>query len=280
MPGPLPRWLTGCSYPFLPLSHRPSPKVHWVGCTTIIRSTTSERVGITRLQSFDNLQASEFAATQVVPTAGNRHGCQGGRGVYIRAERGSLSPRASDILAVRNRAIDGRGLSPPRSAALLAAPDSHPLDWQLASLHAPHLPDAGRQRLCRSGQTRDLPASDAILLHVMWPWTPAARQHLAKRCRTCCLRANRNPRPLRHLIFRGSIPHPTQSLCTLRNHPHGGSRNTRYQADATPYLGRTSTGWIAPACLAHLFDPLVCDGEQNRRHCEAQHLGGRHIEHD
>src|SRR5207302_1258918 len=25
-------------------------------------------------------------------------------------------------------------------------------------------------------------------------------------------------------------------------------RNTRYQAGATPYLGRTSTGWIAPAC--------------------------------
>src|SRR5262245_22229894 len=29
------------------------------------------------------------------------------------------------------------------------------------------------------GQTRDLPASDAILLHVMWSWTPAGRQHLA-----------------------------------------------------------------------------------------------------
>src|SRR5215207_3067784 len=28
----------------------------------------------------------------------------------------------------------------------------------------------------RAGQTRDLPASDAILLHVMWPWTPAGRQ--------------------------------------------------------------------------------------------------------
>ena len=66
---PLPRWLTECAYPFLPLSHRPSPKVHWVGCTTIFRSTTSERGGITRLQSFDNLQASKFAATQVVPTA-------------------------------------------------------------------------------------------------------------------------------------------------------------------------------------------------------------------
>ena len=33
----------------------------------------------------------------------------------------------SDMLAVRNRAIDGRGLSPPRSAALLAAPDLHSL---------------------------------------------------------------------------------------------------------------------------------------------------------
>ena len=29
------------------------------------------------------------------------------------------------------------------------------------------------------GQTRDLPASDAILLRVMWPSTPAGRQHLA-----------------------------------------------------------------------------------------------------
>src|ERR1700757_326158 len=49
------------------------------------------------------------------------------------------------------------------------------------------------------------------------------------------------------MIFRGSIPHPTQSLCTLRNHCRQWPRNTRYQADATPYLGRTSTGWIAPA---------------------------------
>src|SRR5438132_13814863 len=29
------------------------------------------------------------------------------------------------------------------------------------------------------GQTRDLPGSDTILLHVMWPSTPAGRQHLA-----------------------------------------------------------------------------------------------------
>jgi hypothetical protein len=26
-----------------------------------------------------------------------------------------------------------------------------------------------------------------------------------------------------------------------------GGRNTRYQAGATPYLGRTFTGWISPA---------------------------------
>src|SRR6266567_1694498 len=39
-----------------------------------------------------------------------------------------------------------------------------------------------------------------------------------------------------------------QSLCTLRDHCRQWPRNTRYQAGATPYLGRTSTGWIAPAC--------------------------------
>ena len=32
---------------------------------------------------------------------------------------------------------------------------------------------------------------------------------------------NENPRPLRCLIFRGSIPHPMQSLCTLRLHVMG-----------------------------------------------------------
>ena len=48
-------------------------------------------------------------------------------------------------------------------------------------------------------------------------------------------------------VFRGSIPHPIRLLCTLRRGRHLPRRNTRYQADATPYLGRTCTGWIAPA---------------------------------
>jgi hypothetical protein len=39
-----------------------------------------------------------------------------------------------------------------------------------------------------------------------------------------------------------------QSLCTLRHHCRQWPRNTRYQAGATPYLGRTSTGWFTPAC--------------------------------
>src|SRR6516165_2509593 len=61
----------------------------------------------------------------------------------------------------------------------------------------------------------------------------------------------------------GLNPTPTQLLCTLRDHCRQGSRNTRYQAGAAPYLGRSSTGWIAPACLAHSFDHLVGAGACN-----------------
>jgi len=43
------------------------------------------------------------------------------------------------------------------------------------------------------------------------------------------------------------MSHPTQLLCTLRLRRRRRRRNTRYQAGATPYLGRTSTGWIPPA---------------------------------
>src|SRR5215218_5484335 len=40
---------------------------------------------------------------------------------------------------------------------------------------------------------------------------------------------------------------PTRLLCTLRRGRHLPRRNTRYQAGATPFLGRTCTGWTAPA---------------------------------
>src|SRR5205823_4727871 len=67
-----------------------------------------------------------------------------------------------------------------------------------------------------------------------------------------------------------------QSLCTLRAHCRQWPRNTRYQAGAAPYLGRTSTGWIAPACLAHSFDHLVGAGKERERHFDAK--SGRRLE--
>jgi len=48
------------------------------------------------------------------------------------------------------------------------------------------------------------------------------------------------------LLSRLNSP-PVRVLCTLRRGRRLPQRNTRYQADATPYLGRTCTGWIAPA---------------------------------
>jgi AcrR family transcriptional regulator len=144
IPGPLPRWLTGCVYPLLPLSHRPSPNDQWVGFTTTFRSTTSERGLSTRLQSFDNLQASEFA-------------CHPGRShrwppMWVPGRPWRLHPsRTRFVTSPRigyasrpNRAIDGRGLSPPRSAALLAAPVI--LRPDVGMMDAPELQDLSGSR--------------------------------------------------------------------------------------------------------------------------------------
>src|ERR1700730_17941725 len=64
----------------------------------------------------------------------------------------------------------------------------------------------------------------------MWPSTPAERRHLACRCRTCCLRRFRASRPPQSYLFRGSIPHPIRSLCTLRIRRCRRLRNTRFPA--------------------------------------------------
>src|SRR5438876_5589263 len=68
-----------------------------------------------------------------------------------------------------------------------------------------------------------------------------------------------------------------QSLCTLRGHCCQWSRNTRYQTGAAPYLGRSSTGWIAPACLAHSFDHLVGAAQQREWDGEAECLGSPEV---
>ena len=140
MPGPLPRWLTGCVCPLLPLSHRPSPKMHWVGSTTIPRSTTSERAELTRLQSVVDLQASEFACH---PDRSHRWPPMWVPGrpwrLHPSRTRFVTSPRIG-YASRPNRAIDGRGLPPPRSAALLAAPHSFPVRIALRPASIPDLP--------------------------------------------------------------------------------------------------------------------------------------------
>src|SRR5262249_60073963 len=111
---------TGCIYPLLPLSRQPSPNDQWVGSTTIFRSATSERGLITRLQSFDNLQASEFA-------------CHPGRShrwppLWMPGRPWRLHPSSARFVASPrigyasrpNRAIDGRGLPPPSSPPAMA----------------------------------------------------------------------------------------------------------------------------------------------------------------
>ena len=67
-------------------------------------------------------------------------------------------------------------------------------------------------------------------------------------------------------------PTPHAIAVYARDHCRQRSRNTRYQAGAAPYLGRSSTGWIAPACLAHSLNHLVRAGEQRRRHIESERI--------
>src|SRR5712692_1869835 len=92
--------------------------------------------------------------------------------------------------------------------------------------------------------------------------TTAERQSLASRDRTCCLRRCLPARPLRYYGFRGSIAHPTQSLCTLRTRRRRRPRNTRYRAPATAYPDRSLTGRTTPALpgaqAIHTF--FVLDG--------------------
>ena len=99
-----------------------------------------------------------------------------------------LSGTESGACLVDSHSPWSRPFAPPtpQRIAPLCSPASQLL-WQgqtsrarASSASAPHLPDADRPAHTTSdGQTRDLPASDAIPLHVMWPSTPAGRQHLA-----------------------------------------------------------------------------------------------------
>ena len=98
---PLPRWLTECAYPFLPPSHRPSPSPQWVGWTTCLRSTTSERWCFRGCSHSLIFRPPSLLSPRSFPPLDNRSIAKGSRDVYVRAQRGLLPPRASDMLAVR-----------------------------------------------------------------------------------------------------------------------------------------------------------------------------------
>ena len=79
--------------------------------------------------------------------------------------------------------------------------------------------------------------------------------------------------------FRGSLPHPTQPLCTLRVRRHrrltqhslpGGSLGLTW-AGLAP-ADRASFAWRLPS-----FDHVVSAGKERWRHFEAEGLGGFEI---
>mgnify|MGYP001178114957 CR=1 FL=1 len=66
-----------------------------------------------------------------------------------------------------------------------------------------------------------------------------------------CLQPRRRSRPLHPALSRlNSSPHTIAVYASWPSSPTD-SRNTHYQAGATPYLNRTFAGWNPPAFLAH-----------------------------
>src|ERR1700674_173487 len=126
MLGPLLRWATGCMYPLLPLSHRPSPKSH--GSASHNAPFNDFRTeGCFRGCSHSFIfRPPSLLATQVVPTAGYRLRCPG-QPWRLHLSRTCVVTFTCIRYASRlNRVIDGEGLSPPRFAALPAAPGLSP----------------------------------------------------------------------------------------------------------------------------------------------------------
>src|SRR3984893_9010850 len=77
----------------------------------------------------------------------------------------------------------------------------------------------------------------------------------------------------------GAPPSSSTRLCTLRNHCRQWPRNTRYQADATAYLGRTLHRLDRTSFrLAHSLDQLISACKQRRRYFEAELLRGFEVD--
>jgi len=123
---PLPRWATGCTYPLLPLPHRPSPKSH--GSASHNAPFNDFRTaGCFRGCSHSIIfRPPSLLATQVVPTVEHRFRCPR-QPWRLHLSRTCVVTFACIRYASRpNRAIDGKRLSLSRFAALPAAPGLPP----------------------------------------------------------------------------------------------------------------------------------------------------------
>jgi hypothetical protein len=131
---PLPRWATGCTYPLLPLPHRPSPKSH--GSASHNAPFNDFRTaGCFRGCSHSIIfRPPSLLATQVVPTVEHRFRCPR-QPWRLHLSRTCVVAFACIRYANRpNRAIDGKRLSLSRFAALPAAPGLTPSRLRLADI--------------------------------------------------------------------------------------------------------------------------------------------------
>jgi hypothetical protein len=114
----LPRRYTVCSRLFLQRCHRPSPREKWVGFPQLSRLKRLHAGG-----TFEVADISLCSGLQVCSPPRSslplRILPQGSRGFYVRAERGSLPPRASDMLTARRQAIGGTGTCTPLDCGLV-----------------------------------------------------------------------------------------------------------------------------------------------------------------
>ena len=105
MPEPIPRRFTECSCLVLPQCHRPSPcgnmgRLPHLSANAIFHGPLFEAAaislcsGLTVCSPHRSLPPLQFSP-------------QGGRGFYVRAERASSPPHASDMLSARLQAIGG-----------------------------------------------------------------------------------------------------------------------------------------------------------------------------
>jgi hypothetical protein len=139
----------------------------------------------------------------------------------IPAPSGGLCARRRSCLSYLRGRSDGYGSSPSRCGPSLS--------------------------LNTDGQSRDIPASDAILLRVMWPSTPADHNASHNGIARVAFDHKDGLRSREFIIsWLNHTPHATAvyASCSALPPPHATLASRRL---ARPYLGRTCTGWIAPA---------------------------------